>query len=416
MALTKQQIIIAGIVGVLILAFVLVLLGVLPGLKSSNPDPKLREATLNMWTVGDTARAYETAINDFKISYPNTEINTRTFSDQSSYEKTLLNALAAGEGPDIFVVPNSALSRDLPKLTPLPADLLPINQFNRLFPQTVSRDFVQQNQIYALPLAIDTLAMYYNRDRLNAAGAPLPPATWEELRNIVPQLTKFDANRNIAQSGAAIGGAGQTDLLLAMMLQKDAPFSGGGLAALDFYLGFANARNPQYSWNESLGNSQTAFVNEKSAIIFDYAGVRPLIAAANRNLNFAVAAMPQFSGQAKPAAYAEYWGYGVSKQSRESQRAWEFILNMATKDENANAYLVSVQKPPALNSLIGKLNNDPDWEIFANQALIAKSWSQPDPLAVSQIFSRAIANVLNGRANTNQALQQAKVEFDSLQN
>jgi len=94
--------------------------------------------------------------------------------------------------------------------------------------------------------------------------------------------------------------------------------------------------------------------------------------------------------------------------------AWEFIINMTTEDANAEAYLSSIQKPPALNSLIGRLANDPQWGVFAKQALVAKPWPQPDPLAVSQIFSRAIANVLNGRANASQALQQAKSEYEAL--
>lgn len=419
MNLTKQQIVIAGIVGVLVLAFVLVLLGVLPGLKSSNPDPKLRTATLNLWTVGDSSRAYENIVNDFKTDYPNVKVEIRTFPDQAGYEKNILNALAGGQGPDIFMVPNGALARDLPKLTALPAEKLSISSFNQLFPQIASEDFVYQNQIYALPLTIDTLAMYYNRDLFNAAGLPLPPITWEEFQSAVPQLTKFDANRNIVQAGAAIGGSNQSisrasDILLLTMLQKGTPFSNDSLTAFNFYLDFANARQPQYTWNDSFARDRQAFASEKTAIIFDYAEARPLISAANINLNFAVAAAPQFSNQNKPATIAKYWGYSVSRQSKEVQLAWDFIINMTTKETNAESYTASVQKPPALNSLITELNNDSEWQVFTRQTLIAKFWPQSDPLAVSQIFSKAISNVLAGRANPSQALQQAKSEYDSL--
>ncbi|MDP1706394.1 MAG: extracellular solute-binding protein [bacterium] len=419
MQLTKNQKIIASVVGVLVLAFVLVLIGVLPGLKSSNPDPKLRAATLNIWTIGDSNRAYESIINDFKTDYPNVKIEIRTFSDQVGYEKNILNALASGQGPDIFMVPNGALARDLQKLAPLPTEKLSVNSFNQLFPQVAGQDFIFQNEIYALPLSIDTLAMYYNRDLFNAAGLPLPPATWEEFQTIIPQLTKFDANRNIVQAGAAIGGSNQsisraTDILLLTMLQKDAPFTNDSLAAFNFYLDFANARQPQYTWNDSFAKDRQAFVSEKTAIIFDYAEARSLISAANINLNFAVAAAPQFRNQSKPAAIAKYWGYSVSRQSKNAQLAWDFIINMTTKETNAENYATSVQKPPALNSLITKLNNDSEWQIFTRQTLIAKSWPQSDPLAVSQIFSKAIINVLAGRANPSQALQQAKSEYNVL--
>ena len=41
------------------------------------------------------------------------------------------------------------------------------------------------DKIYALPMAMDTLALFYNQDMLNAAGIPQPPATWSDFQEAV---------------------------------------------------------------------------------------------------------------------------------------------------------------------------------------------------------------------------------------
>ena len=50
-----------------------------------------------------------------------------------------------------------------------------------IFPDVVYSDVVKDNLIYGLPLSIDTLALFYNREHLNSAGIVAPPTTWQEL-------------------------------------------------------------------------------------------------------------------------------------------------------------------------------------------------------------------------------------------
>lgn len=417
MSLTKNQIIIAGIVLLIILIFILIILGVVPGLKTVKTDPTKIKTSLNVWIVFDSPANYAGILAAFKEIYPNVTINFRVFNDEEEYENALLNALAEGQGPDIFMIRNGALLKNKNKLYPAPEIKLSLINFRNLFAQVVETDFVDQNKIYALPLAIDTLAMFYNRGIFNQAGIITPPVIWEEFQEIVRQLTKLDANRQIIFSGAAIGGSNQTiatagDLLHLLMLQKQIPMpnfnSTNGVQALNFYTQFANAASPFYAWNENQPNYLTAFSNEKTAIIFDYASTLQTIKKLNPSLNFNVAPIPQFQNQKLAVTYPTYWGYGVNRQSKKISLAWDFILTMTTKPTVAETYLKTAGKPAALNSLISKQMNDPEMNIFAKQTLIAKSWPQVNPLAISEILSDAIANVIIGRLTPQQALEQAK--------
>ena len=65
---------------------------------------------------------------------------------------------------------------------------------------------ILDGQIYGLPLSLDTMAIYYNKDLLDRSSVPEPPKTWEEFAVAVKKITKYDKQTNkITQSGAALG-------------------------------------------------------------------------------------------------------------------------------------------------------------------------------------------------------------------
>src|SRR3989344_3074792 len=176
MNLSKNKIVIISIVGVVILIFFLILVGILPGLKKQTNQVK---ATLQFWGIYDDLSTYEAAIADFGKTYPGVEVNYRGFSNEADYETALLNALAAGKGPDIFMVRNLNLLRDITKIAPVPAIKFSLLGLRNLFPQIVESDFAPDGKnIYGLPLSIDTLALIYNQDLWNDAAITTPPKTW----------------------------------------------------------------------------------------------------------------------------------------------------------------------------------------------------------------------------------------------
>lgn len=432
---SRNQIIIISVIGIVVLFLTLVFLGLIPGLR---PGEKERlKADLTFWGVYDKEGTYQSVITQFQNLHQGVRITFKQF-DPQTYENELINALAAGKGPDIFMIHNTWLPKHYNKISPLPQEKLSFTDYSgQLFPKVVENDFTAKNVIYAFPLSIDTLAFIYNKDIFDKSGVALTPTTWDEFQNIIPKLRILDKTGKISQAAAAIGGTDKsinraTDLLNLLMLQigtqmVDSDFTRAtfsqtgtngfspGLSALNFYTQFTNPVNSDYTWNEGLHYSLDAFAEGSTATIFNYAYQLPDVKTKNPFLNFGVAPMPQYN-QANPVNYANYWGYTVSNKSSYSDLAWDFILLLTTNKDNVKSYLQETQKPPALRFFIQDPTylNDPVLGVFTKQILTAQSWLQIDNNKVETIFSDMIESVISGQQTAKTAINQAEAQITQL--
>lgn len=402
--LTKTQLIIGGAVALIVILLGLIFAGVLPGLKGTS-GPVSVTGTLAMWGL-DRTEAIEPAIQNFKTLYPNVMVTYRGFTDAAEYGQALVDALAAGRGPDIFAVENRAVLRESGKLSPAPATLFSVARLRELFPKVVEQDFAPQGAIYGLPLSIDTLALFYNRDIFDKAGVALPPATWEEFQAMVPKFVQVDSNGNVIRAAAPLGGSIKTvdeaaDLLSLLMLQtgtkmvspdlSEATFtSDQGAQALRFYTQFADPKSSVYTWNDSLQKADHLWAAEQLAMIFKNSSFITEMKSKNAFLDYRIAPTPQPGAAKIPVAYPRYFGYGVARQSRAVNLAWQFVVSLTTNTDGARQYAVATRRPPALLALKSVFENDPELGVFANQMLTARSWPQADPDAIRTIFSDTI--------------------------
>jgi len=213
------------IISLLILAFLATTgakCGGLPAgaIKEGKPDP----ITLNYWKVFDEKSNFSDLIAQYTKANPHVTINYKTFT-AVEYETELLNALAEDRGPDIFSIQTTWMKKYAPKIEPLPDKIttystfesgsiqkviytkanikntLTLRNINELYPAVVSDNQVISGKIYGLPLSLDTLALFYNRDLLNNAGITTPPTNWNEFNAQVNRLTKKDAAGNIPKPG-----------------------------------------------------------------------------------------------------------------------------------------------------------------------------------------------------------------------
>lgn len=432
MQFTKTQITIIFAVVLVVVIIVLIFIGVLPGRKqggSANLGTigNEQQTEVNFWGVEDEQKirpiidAYSQVNKSVRISY--------TQFSESNYEKSLVDALASGRGPDILMFHNTWLPKHYGKILPLPSTIgFSITQMRQLFPQVVEADFTGNGNVYALPIYIDTLAFIYNKDFFDAKGVAVVPNNWKEFQYVIPRLREFDFSGKISKAAAAIGGSERSvdkasDLLNLVMLQsgtqmadesgKAAFARGGGEEALNFYIQFSNPNSSAYTWNDNLRNSLDSFSQGGAGAIFNYQSIISQIKARNPYLNLEVALMLQLDAN-QPVNYADYWGLAVSAQSGNPSAAWDFIMYFSADQTIAEKYLQESKRPPALRSLIQKYLNDPDLGVFSQQALTAKSWRQPDNIAIRRIFSNMIESVLNGRLYVSQALEQAENEVNSL--
>jgi multiple sugar transport system substrate-binding protein len=419
------------LIGVMAVAIFITFIFVLKNIGSSTGVSN-KNTTITFWGVYDDHAAFDQLIQNYKTQHPNITVRYQLFS-YDTYEQQLINALAAGTGPDIFMMHNTWLPKHGNLLAPMP-DTIPgqkqplftLASYQQQFVDVASQDLVYQNFIYGVPLYVDTLALYYNKDLLNNASITRPPQTWTEVNTDVPLLTKYDQGNNILQSGIALGTARNinrsTDILMDMMIQsgvhmtsddqREATFDQSvagqpvGRIALQYYTEFADPRKSRYSWNDSEHYSIDAFSEGTTAMMLGYSHEADLVLAKSPRLNFSVAPMPQAS-LGNINNFANYWAASVSKTSKNINDAWQFLAYLSSK-EGESAYLNATGRPAARRDLIDLQRSDPKIGVFAVQALTAKSWYQVDSSAIESIFASMIDDVNYNRATLQDAISRAE--------
>jgi len=162
MNLTRTQLIIIGSVIFIIFITVGIFTGFLPGTRDLRQKPP--ELKLIIWGVDDKILYTENLIN-YETLRPNVKVDYEEINPLT-YEQDIINALAAGGGPDIIMFHNTWLPKHFNKIIPIEETLLDLKLLQEAFPTVIEQDFAPGGQIFALPLYIDTLALLYNQDIL----------------------------------------------------------------------------------------------------------------------------------------------------------------------------------------------------------------------------------------------------------
>lgn len=410
--LRKSQLIIIIIITIIALITGLIYFGLFPGLKNTEP---VKEVRLNFWGVGDDSTDFLEVISDYQQLHPNVLANYRKI-DEDNYEDELLNALAANEPIDIIMFKNSWLPKHFDKITPAPMAFV---DFQNIFPTVAVQDFAPNQIIYALPLYIDTLAMIYNRDIFDTKGIAIPPRNWSAFQSTVIKLKK-----QVAIGGTEKNIKNASDLLNLLFVQSGAPmidetfsradFASQGDVALSFYTQFAIPKNDYSVWSDKNKYSLDSFAEEETAIIFGYHNQLKEIKDRHPFLPLKVAAVPQPLAGIQPTSWASYYGLAVPRSSSQTEEAWKFIIFLTTDQVESEKYLNAAQHPPALRSLINKKLADPELEVFANQALSARSYPQIEDNFIKIIFSNMIESVITGRLSPFSAVLEGESEITRL--
>ncbi len=402
------------------------------GLKTAGPKTELV-----WWKVFDDSAQVGVLIEQFEKANPDVTIKF-VQKDIETYEDELLDALAAAEGPDIFSIHNDWLPRHQAKMTPAPEEIFALRDLRQNFVEVAETDLIRDSQVYALPLAVDVLALYYNKDLFASAGLALPPATWEELVKIIPRFTRLDSLGNFQRSAVALGTADNVnrapDILSLLMLQNGtkvfsrdkgrAEFAQRvqdnqghdfipGSRALQFYTQFADPGKDIYTWNNRNNNSIDAFASGQVAMMFSYSYLRETLADKAPFLNYAIARVPQIAAADLRVNYANYWAEGVSKQSKNAEVAWKFLKFITDKEVLEKYYEGAPQASSRLDILDNQIS-DPEIGVFAENALSAKSFYKPDSDAMESIFAQMINDVALRNVGVDIAIRAGAQKVDLL--
>ncbi len=421
------------------------------------------KADLTYWRVFDGDDAFDEIIKAYQEQHPYVTIDYRVLRFDE-YEKELITALAKGTGPDIFSVHNTQMNEYKDLLLPMPNSVtvkfletigtvrketvlttkqraLPSQRAIKenfvdvvagdvILPYQANEDAPEEEKVFGLPLSVDTLALFYNKDLFNAAGIAQAPETWTEFQDAVVALTKYADDGTVKQSGASLGTVENidrsADIVQALMLQNGTtmvddrgrvafnsiPNDAGagvfpGLDAVRFFTDFANPVKETYTWNETLPTNIDAFAAGQTGMMLGYSYHLPIIQAAAPAANVGVAPFPQIGGGAKKVNFANYWVETVSKDTEFPNEAWDFVA-FATSAEQAISYLNETGKPTALRELIDEQIETENLSAFVEQILTAESWYEgKDAKAMEAAFEKLIKEVLSGNREGEDAINDA---------
>lgn len=430
----KKYLIIGGII-LFVLVMVVVSIILVGGQRRSNTNQEKIEIV--WWKPFNDRSDFSDVIEAYQDIRPNVTIKY-VKKDINNYEQELLEAIASGNTPDIFTIHNDWLPEHSDKMFPMPERLMSIRQYNETFVDAASLDFLKDNKIYAIPLSIDVLSLYYNKDILGSVGISTPPKTWPEVVAAVQKVTRQDSSGNFIRSGIAMGTSNNVnravDIVTLLMLQNGTLFYDNnnsrvtfdqqvrtgsesyypGALALEFYTQFSDPAKKAYTWNSKADNSIDAFSQGKLAMMVGYSYMSPMIKAKAPNLNWGVSGVPQVDNTGLKVNFANYWGEGVSKFSAEAEYAWDFLRFLSEKESLKMIYAKN-KVPSSRRDIIQEQISDTDIGVFAENVPTAKSIYKKDSGKFERIFLDMIESVILRNVDPEDAIDEAAQQVSILQ-
>lgn len=360
---------------------------------------KINQAKLIYWGIQEDVSIITPIIADFEKEHPNIKVEYLK-QEKEQYIDRLVTRSNNGNGPDIFQFHNTWVPQLASLLLPLPNGVLSKEDFSKNYYAVAKSDLIKNGAIYGVPLQIDTLNLYINRDLFQAAGLKAP-TTWIEFGNYARQLTVKGENNTIKTAGAAMGTSSNIthapDIISMLFVQNGVNLNNmpsniqAAGDALNFYSSFTLPTGNV--WDDTLDESIKAFASGTLAMHFGYSWDFFTIKSLNPNLPFDIYPVPNLPGQ--NATVASYWVEGISSKTRYQKEAFLFMQYLARKETAQKLFAEETKirnfgEPYARVDLADSLKDS-----------IAYSFVEVAPNAVSSFFADGtFDNGLNSQMNS----------------
>ncbi|MFI5015118.1 MAG: extracellular solute-binding protein, partial [Hyphomicrobiales bacterium] len=223
--------------------------------------------------------------------------------------------------------------------------------------------FVVDGKLYAIPMDLASISLYYRRDFFKEAGLDpdKPPQTWEDVIEAGKLLVKKDKNGTITRAGLGWEARSISSHFYywgTLLPQKGVDFlSKDGTKA-----GFDNAAGMeafQFLWDTFQGSKISAlglapvispiddFGSGLAAMMNSGSWLAPSMEAKYPNVSykdgvFGVTRLPQFRAGTK-ATRLNPWVWMVGANSSVQKEAWQFVAYMTQRPENRALWFKEAQ-------------------------------------------------------------------------
>ena len=361
-------------------------------------------------------------IPQFERQNPGIHVVQETFP-YDSYNQKVASAVPAGQGPDVVNLFYGWLPQYVGSgyLIPLPANAFPDAQIERDFvPMVKAAKF--DGKYWALPTAVRTLALFYNRDMFRRVGIRAP-ATWDEFTADAQRLTERDARGRITTEGFGISPDGQDHQLIREVLFRQwgtAPYSSDGrkvtynnargAAALQWYTDLVTKDKVGVIGFFPGGNGyRDAFVAGKAGMIVDGSFAIGSIRSAAK-FDWGVAMLPRRTAGGTPGNFGSFWVHGLTRKATGARQAAAVaFLKFITSPDVQRTWLQQVGEIPAAKALAAdpKLAQDPVYGPFISSLPFAHATFFIDETAQRTVLLDAINEVVLNHTDPKTALDQA---------
>lgn len=375
-----------------------------------------------IWGDIETRNGIQDALSNFNQVNRKAYNVSYTFVKPELFESQLIEAIADNRAPDLVVLSSNRVLRLETKLQSVPYASLPVTKYEQTYVDA-AKSFLGPNGIIAVPLLLDPMVLYWNRDMFTKESIIDAPKYWDDILTLQPKLTKRgEVTGTFDYSAIALGEyeniTHAKDIISTMLMQVGIPLVYRGQnwkttvsldsttrttgeppvdSALRFYMDFANPTKTLYSWNRTQQQSRDAFQAEKLAMYIGRASDYKLIKERNPHLNFGIAQVPQMRDSRSEVTASEVIGLSIVNAGKQKTNAMKALFAIAADADFVTTWSKLALLPPTRKDLLAKPQTDAVLPYFFDAAIRSKSWLDPREDESSTAFTEMINGLSSGR-------------------
>ncbi|WP_169083521.1 extracellular solute-binding protein [Paenibacillus sp. PL91] len=388
---------------------------------SSSPEAQAadKKVTIEYWQYEFPAKVelINELIKEFQAAHPNITVKQTNFP-YDQYNQKVATLVPAGKGPDIINLYYGWLPKYVSSgyLQPLPEDVFGAAEIESNFYPLVSAAKID-GSYYAIPTAVRTLALFYNKDLLSKAQITELPTTWEQLVDVSKKLTETDAKGQFVVEGFAwepgaqlhhwyrdglLHQAGGQDLSddRRQVLWAQTP---AGLEAFQYLIDFAVKH--KVGINGFYENDSNAFMTGHAAINVDGSFRLGALKKDFPDLNYGVAPLPSYKSKSAPSSF---WANAIPKNVEgDKLKAASAFLKFLTSKEVQERWVEQIGELPAQKAVAtqDKYVNDEKLGPFISQLDDSRAHFFIDETLERTLFVDATNEVLLNNVPVEKAFQ-----------
>jgi len=419
--------------GFIAIIAVLIFGGFLPGFRSTTGGTA---GTIVLWgTLPESSLS--TFFSDLNNTYKKSFKLEYVAKNPATFEADLVEAMASGQGPDLVLMPQELLVKHANKIVPIPYTTITARVFQDTYFDGADI-LLMPNGITALPLLVDPLVMYYNKDLFSSNSIAYPPSNWSDFLRVQNVLTKKTEAGNLLQYGTALGEyfniINAKEILATLLIQAGDPITKlennaikvvlgqntidkvqtPAKSAVQFFTQFADPTKATYSWNRSLPEAGDSFLGGLLGTYFGFGSEVAMISAKNPHLYYDISVIPQRDNTTR-FTFGRMMTLAVMTSSKKPASALA-VAQILTSTQPAKIFADVTGLAPARRDLLSAGNSDPKKDVIYKSTLISRAWYDPDPVKSRQIFNDLIGTVTTGFVGPEAAVTAAQAELNNLIN